>query len=61
MIKNTKKESLSSWMHVIKCQKCGAILSSASERYLLPQFSTCDCDEPFINEPQELKNSNIKN
>lgn len=37
-----KKESLNSAMYIIKCPECGNIVASASERCMLPEFSTCD-------------------
>lgn len=39
------KKALGNAMHVIQCPKCKSILSSASERKHLPEWSSCDCDE----------------
>lgn len=33
---------LSPAMYIIECPKCGNICASASERSIMPQFSTCD-------------------
>lgn len=37
----TNKKTINAAMHVMECPKCGQIVASASERYLLPQFVTC--------------------
>jgi hypothetical protein len=49
-MKHYKKKSYNPAMHVIECSDCGAVLASASERNLLPQFATCDCEEEFFEE-----------
>ena len=37
----TQKRTINPAMHVMECPKCGKIVASASERYLLPQSATC--------------------
>jgi len=43
MNKIYKVKKLGQAMYVIECPKCGNICASASERELLPEFSTCNC------------------
>jgi len=45
--KITKKEKIHNAMHVMRCPYCRSIEASASERILLPDFTTCrnaNCD-----------------
>lgn len=36
-----KKEKIGPAMWVMRCPHCGAICASASEREILPEFTTC--------------------
>ena len=50
------RKSINKALHVIECPKCKGILASASERNLLPVFSSCpDCDY------EEHKSNELKN
>lgn len=35
------KKMINEALYVMECPKCGRIAASASERYLLPEFTTC--------------------
>ena len=37
-----EKKTINRALHVIECPKCGNYCASASERNLLPEWSTCD-------------------
>lgn len=39
-----KKEKISMGMWVMRCPKCGKVVAGASERYLLPVSTWCNCD-----------------
>ena len=41
-IRVTQKRTINTAMHVMECPVCGNVVASASERYLLPEFSTCN-------------------
>lgn len=44
-MKITKITKISQGLYAHVCPLCGAILASASEPDIMPEFSVCDCDE----------------
>ena len=44
MVTVNKKEMVSRSMWVMRCPKCGRVVASALERYLLPDAMWCNCD-----------------
>ena len=44
------KKQIRYGLWVMECPKCGKVCASASDLYLLPQFTSCDCDkETYFN------------
>ena len=47
------KKTINKILYVIECKLCKKWSASASEYYMLSEFSSCDCDEKNINEDGE--------
>jgi len=45
MKKYTRIKEINKALFIIECDKCKTVLASASERGIMPQFATCNCDE----------------
>ena len=48
-MKNRLKEEIAPGMWVIRCEKCGEICSSASDKKFLPDHSYCFNYSPKLN------------